>query len=174
MTAIARELQRFRLFQYRHGRIRILDRHGLQAVVCQCCRSTTRRSPACSEADFSKVTRLKYTSTPRRDRINLMLENGRTSSRLPAFGLFFLGTCPNDRERHTISSLELAVRVSPVPSKIRAFPASVQQANPQRTGAVGTAPPRGLIECQSSVVAVGQDGPIVYVSKRTPKPQFYS
>ena len=39
-------------------------------------------------------------------------------------------------------------------------------------GAAGTAAPRGLIECQSIVLAVGQDGPIVYVSKRTPKRQI--
>jgi CRP-like cAMP-binding protein len=36
VTAIARELQRSRLIEYRHGRIRILDRHGLQAVACEC------------------------------------------------------------------------------------------------------------------------------------------
>jgi CRP-like cAMP-binding protein len=38
VTAIARELQRGGLIEYRHGRIRILDRHGLQTVACECYR----------------------------------------------------------------------------------------------------------------------------------------
>jgi hypothetical protein len=38
VTAIARELRRSGLIEYRHGRIRILDRHGLQAVACECYR----------------------------------------------------------------------------------------------------------------------------------------
>jgi len=36
VTAIALYLQRSGLIEYRHGRISILDRHGLQAVACEC------------------------------------------------------------------------------------------------------------------------------------------
>ena len=38
VTAIARELRRSGFIEYRHGRIRIRDRHGLQAVACECYR----------------------------------------------------------------------------------------------------------------------------------------
>ena len=36
ITAIARELQRSGLIQYRHGRISISDRDGLKTVACEC------------------------------------------------------------------------------------------------------------------------------------------
>ena len=36
VTAIARELQRSGLIEYRHGRIRISDRYGLEAIACEC------------------------------------------------------------------------------------------------------------------------------------------
>jgi len=38
VTAIARELRRSGLIEYRHGRISILDRLALQAVACECYR----------------------------------------------------------------------------------------------------------------------------------------
>jgi CRP-like cAMP-binding protein len=36
VTGIARELRRSGLIEYRHGRVRIRDRRGLQAVACEC------------------------------------------------------------------------------------------------------------------------------------------
>jgi CRP-like cAMP-binding protein len=38
VTAIARDLQRAKLIQYRHGHIAITDRAGLEAVACECYR----------------------------------------------------------------------------------------------------------------------------------------
>ena len=38
VTAIARELQRAGVIQYRHGQIRIIDRAGLKEVACECYR----------------------------------------------------------------------------------------------------------------------------------------
>jgi CRP-like cAMP-binding protein len=36
VTAIARDLQQARLIEYRHGRIAITDRKGLEAAACEC------------------------------------------------------------------------------------------------------------------------------------------
>jgi CRP-like cAMP-binding protein len=44
VTAIARDLQRARLIQYRHGRIVIADREGLEAAACECYRIDLERS----------------------------------------------------------------------------------------------------------------------------------
>src|SRR5690349_14858861 len=41
----------------------------------------------------------KLHSTPQQDRMNLISGNDQTSSRLPAFSLFFPGSCPNNRDR---------------------------------------------------------------------------
>jgi CRP-like cAMP-binding protein len=43
VTAIARELQRTGVIQYRHGQIRIIDRAGLEAVACECYRIDHKR-----------------------------------------------------------------------------------------------------------------------------------
>jgi hypothetical protein len=61
------------------------------------------------------------------------------------------------------------------PAKRRLFPGTAPEGTATRRWPICfsklSAAPRGLIECQSIVVAVGQ-GPIVYVSKRTPKRQL--
>jgi hypothetical protein len=44
----------------------------------------------------------KLHSTPQQDRMNLISGNDQTSSRLPAFSLFFPGSCPNNRDRRTL------------------------------------------------------------------------
>ena len=46
----------------------------------------------------------KLHSTPQQDRMNLISGKGETSSRLPAFSLFLPGSCPNNRDRRTLSS----------------------------------------------------------------------
>ena len=46
----------------------------------------------------------KLHSTPQQDRMNLISGKGETSSRLPAFSLFLPGSCPNNRNRRTLTS----------------------------------------------------------------------
>src|SRR5215510_12020950 len=45
----------------------------------------------------------KLHSTPQQHGMILISGNGETSSRLDAFSLFFPGSCPNNRDRRTIS-----------------------------------------------------------------------
>jgi len=49
----------------------------------------------------------KLHSTPQQDRINFS-GNDQTSSRLPAFSLFFPGSCPNDRDRRSLGRFSTA------------------------------------------------------------------
>ena len=43
VTAIARDLQRAKLIQYRHGRVTITDRRGLEEAACECYRIDHQR-----------------------------------------------------------------------------------------------------------------------------------
>ena len=51
----------------------------------------------------------KLHSTPQQHGMNLISGNGETSSRLPAFSLFLPGTCPNNRDRRTLSGADLTL-----------------------------------------------------------------
>jgi phosphoglucomutase len=52
----------------------------------------------------------KLHSTPQQDRMNLISGNDQTSSRLPAFSLFFPGSCPNNRDRRNAMARLLGLK----------------------------------------------------------------
>src|SRR5689334_24235164 len=54
----------------------------------------------------------KLHSTPQQHRMNLISGNDQTSSRLPAFSLLLPESCPNNRDRGTLSSSDFPAAAS--------------------------------------------------------------